>query len=101
MSSWKYSLVGSILIASLSLSGCGKAPHGTGTKATPATQATAETDAHDGWWCYEHGVPEEVCTRCHAALAADFKAKNDWCKEHDLPDSQCFIHHPEKEAEFA
>jgi hypothetical protein len=56
---------------------------------------------HDGWWCDEHGIPEEVCARCNTKLVADFKAKGDWCKEHDRPDSQCFVCHPEKEAEFA
>src|SRR5690348_4829722 len=57
--------------------------------------------SHEGWWCDEHGVPEEVCARCNTKLVADFKAKNDWCKEHERPDSQCFVCHPEKEAEFA
>lgn len=57
--------------------------------------------SHDGWWCPEHGVPEEVCALCSSKVAADFKAKGDWCKAHDRPESQCFICHPEKEAEFA
>ena len=56
---------------------------------------------HEGWWCDEHGVPEEVCARCNTKLVADFKAKGDWCKEHDRPDSQCFLCHPEYEAAFA
>src|SRR2546421_10309744 len=56
---------------------------------------------HDGWWCDEHGVPEEICARCNTKLVADFKAKADWCKDHDRPDSQCFVCHPEKQAEFA
>src|SRR4051812_10035424 len=50
---------------------------------------------HSGWWCDEHGVPEEVCYQCDPKLVAEFKKKGDWCKEHDRPDSQCFIHHPE------
>lgn len=71
--------------------------------ATPPVDATAFDGEHDhsGWWCDEHGVPEEVCTRCNAKLVADFKSKGDWCEEHDLPDSQCFIHHPENAAKFA
>jgi hypothetical protein len=56
---------------------------------------------HEGWWCAEHGVPEEVCAQCNIKLVADFKAKNDWCEEHNRPESQCFICHPEKAAEFA
>ena len=56
---------------------------------------------HDDWWCVEHGVPEEVCTRCSPKLAAAFQKKGDWCEEHSLPDSQCFKCHPELEAKFA
>ncbi|MEX2112809.1 MAG: RND transporter [Pirellulales bacterium] len=63
---------------------------------------TAEaSDDHSGWWCPEHGVPEEECGLCDAKLAADFQRKGDWCKEHDRPDSQCFVCHPELEATFA
>jgi cobalt-zinc-cadmium efflux system membrane fusion protein len=71
--------------------------------ASPPANATAAEGEHDhsGWWCAEHGVPEEVCTRCDPSLVAEFKEKGDWCEEHDLPDSQCFIHHPENEAKFA
>jgi hypothetical protein len=56
---------------------------------------------HGGWWCDEHGVPEEICGRCNAKYAAECQKKGDWCKKHDRPDSQCFLCHPEKEAEFA
>jgi cobalt-zinc-cadmium efflux system membrane fusion protein len=56
---------------------------------------------HEGWWCKEHGVPEEVCAQCDSKLVADFKVKGDWCEKHNRPESQCFICHPEKEAEFA
>jgi hypothetical protein len=58
-------------------------------------------DTHGGWWCSEHGVPEEVCPLCDSKVAADFQKKGDWCKEHDRPDSQCFVCHPELEARFA
>src|SRR5207244_12907042 len=68
----------------------------------PTRRSSDLAEGHeDGWWCAEHGVPEEVCTRCNAKLVAEFKAKGDWCKEHECPESQCFICHPEKEAEFA
>ncbi len=56
---------------------------------------------HSGWWCNEHGVPEEICALCSSKLAADCQKKGDWCKEHDRPDSQCFKCHPELEAKFA
>jgi hypothetical protein len=71
--------------------------------ATSAESSTSESagHAHDGWWCDEHGVPEEVCAQCNSKLAAEFQKKGDWCKEHDRPDSQCFVCHPELEATFA
>ena len=89
--------------------GCGKdsSPTPTGKTGTAAAHdADGEklaSGAHDhsGWWCEEHGVPEEECGQCNAKLAAAFQKKGDWCKEHDRPDSQCFICHPEYEAAFA
>jgi hypothetical protein len=92
-------LMGLVVLACGWLAGCAK-PAGT-TSPAPATQVAAKAHGHDGWWCNEHGVPEEVCALCNAKLVADFKAKGDWCQEHDRPDSQCFVCHPEKEAEFA
>ena len=86
-----------VLVASVWFVGCNKA----GNNATPATPVAEEGLKHDGWWCDEHGVPEEVCAICNVKLVADFKAKGDWCKDHERPDSQCFVCHPEKEAEFA
>ena len=56
---------------------------------------------HSGWWCPEHGIPEEVCTRCNSTLIASFKDKADWCDEHDRPDSNCFHCHPDLEQKFA
>ena len=91
-----------ICFATLSLPviiGCGST-----SSPAPVTQAKAETKKehdHSGWWCNEHGVPEEVCALCSSKVAAEFQKKGDWCKEHDRPDSQCFKCHPEKEAEFA
>jgi hypothetical protein len=72
-----------------------KAAAGGGTEVADAGHS------HEGWWCDEHGVPEEVCARCDTKLVAEFKANGDWCEKHNRPDSQCFICHPEKEAEFA
>ena len=65
--------------------------------------ASAEAAGHNhrGWWCAEHGVPEEVCALCNSKVAAEFQKKGDWCEEHDRPDSQCFIHHPELKEKFA
>jgi hypothetical protein len=82
--------------------GCGPTqskPHD--AKAKPGQVTLAKDHDHSGWWCDEHGVPEEICARCSPKLVAQFKAKGDWCKEHERPDSQCFICHPELEAKFA
>jgi len=70
-------------------------------KSTESTTKTVADPLHEGWWCPEHGVPENVCTRCNDGLTAGFKEKGDWCEKHNLPDSQCFICHPENEAKFA
>ena len=99
-------------------SGCGQTPSAENNQKSPAA-AQAGNSSHDdadehahevgqvaahdhsGWWCNEHGVPEEECGQCNAKLAKEFQKKGDWCKDHDRPDSQCFICHPEKEAQFA
>jgi hypothetical protein len=82
-------------IVGLVFAGCAKdAP-------APAATDVSAAHSHDGWWCGEHGVPEEECALCNSKLAADFQKKGDWCKEHQRPDSQCFVCHPELEAKFA
>lgn len=80
--------------------GCGSQAPST-PAAESSEQATASGHDHSGWWCTEHGVPEEVCALCNSKVAAEFQKNGDWCEEHNRPDSQCFICHPEKEAEFA
>ena len=97
MSFRKTFIVATLIVVGVTLTACSKSAD----KATSATPAVAAGHNHDGWWCNEHGVPEEVCALCDVKLAADFKAKGDWCKEHDRPDSQCFKCHPDLEAKFA
>lgn len=65
------------------------------------TAKSGKAHDHSGWWCNEHGVPEEICSLCDSKVAAELQKKGDWCKEHDRADSQCFICHPELEAKFA
>lgn len=84
------------------LTGCGQEA-GTPEESPESAEAAHEHGAtHNlhGYWCVEHGVPEEVCAQCNADLAAEFQEKGDWCEEHGRPDSQCFIHHPELEEKF-
>ena len=93
-----------LALAGLILSGCGQqGGPSTDAAAEPAkaTQVAAAGHDHGGWWCVEHGVPEGVCARCNAKVAADFQKKGDWCKEHNRPESQCFVCHPELEQKFA
>lgn len=77
-----------------------RAEHGDHDHGPPSATAQDNHD-HSGWWCTEHGVPEEVCGQCNSKLAADFQKKGDWCKQHDRPDSQCFQCHPELQSKFA
>lgn len=88
--------------------GCGKTEsvptnpaNGLSVHNESSASAKKEAHEHSGWWCNEHGVPEEVCALCDSKVAAEFQKKGDWCKEHDRPDSQCFKCHPELEAKFA
>ena len=60
-------------------------------EARPAATETAADVEGEGWWCVEHGVPEEECARCDVSLVASFKEKGDWCEEHNRPESQCFL----------
>jgi cobalt-zinc-cadmium efflux system membrane fusion protein len=99
MSLKKLLVVSTCAVVGISIVACSKSNNG-GAAGSAAVKEVAEHN-HEGWWCDEHGVPEEVCAQCDPKLVADFKAKNDWCDKHNRPDSQCFICHPEKEAEFA
>jgi hypothetical protein len=99
------STMSNVLVAALALAvvGCGKAGDipSAGTS-VPSAETVAESGHNlDGWWCSEHGVPEDDCSMCSTEAAAQCKAKGDWCKEHDRADSQCFVCHPELEAKFA
>jgi hypothetical protein len=58
-------------------------------------------DQCTGWWCVEHGLPEEECSLCSAKAAKQFKARGDWCKEHDRARSQCFLCEPGLKEKYA
>jgi hypothetical protein len=86
----------------LMAAGCGRDTTPSAGSGTPPAEAVAEAGHNlDGWWCTEHGVPEEECSLCSTEAADKLKAKGDWCKEHDRADSQCFICHPELAEKFA
>lgn len=102
---WNGSSVVLLLVGlTIGASGCSKPADtspSTGSGAPP-TEAVAEAGHNlDGWWCSEHGVPEEECSLCSTEAAEKLKAKNDWCEKHDRADSQCFVCHPELAEKFA
>jgi hypothetical protein len=66
-----------------------------------ATEIAANSDDHSGWWCPEHGIPEEECSMCNVTVAAELKKSGDWCEKHDRAMSQCFICQPERKEVFA
>jgi hypothetical protein len=76
--------------------GCGQ----TSTSGLGKGNTTQADGDHSGWWCPEHGVPEEECSMCSTKAAAEFKKKGDWCKEHDRAESQCFICDPSRSEKF-
>lgn len=98
-----------VALGLLVVTGCGQMETDT-ESVSGTTEVTREhtDDGHDhdgghnlhGYWCVEHGVPEEVCALCDTRLAADFQKKGDWCEEHNRPDSQCFDCNPEAEQKF-
>ncbi len=96
-------------LAAISLPGCSVPAEEAVTSAVESDQHAghdhgegehAEHD-HSGWWCNEHGVPEEECALCDTSLVADFKADDDWCDEHNRPESQCFVCNPDNFESFA
>ena len=96
-----------VLLVSLSVIavGCGEQASDSGS--TPVAEASHEDHAaddghdHSGWWCAEHGIPEEVCSMCSTKAAAKFKEKGDWCDEHNRAESQCFKCDPSRAEKFA
>jgi hypothetical protein len=78
--------------------GCNRYDQKTDTMA----KADANKVAHEGWWCQEHGVPEELCSICMSEAAAKkkFKDNGDWCNEHNRAESQCFKCDPKRYKKF-
>lgn len=91
----------------LVVGGCSQADNKGGQakdKATPAKDGggqVAQKHDHGGWWCDEHGIPEDECSMCNAKVAAEFKKKGDWCDKHDRAMSQCFICNPNQKEFYA
>ena len=97
-----------IVAGALLASGCGQQANDGSTQVAEVSHN--DHDGHDhgdeghlhgGWWCGEHGIPEEVCSMCSRKAAAEFKATGDWCEEHNRAESQCFICDPTRAEKFA
>jgi|SRR6516165_9276600 hypothetical protein len=110
----KYAIGGLSIVfgMAVAVSGCGHAGSETarqskntqkksGSQAERAKGEEKKGHDHEGWWCDEHGVPEEVCGQCNVKLAAEFQRKGDWCNDHDRPKSQCFKCDPKLRDRFA
>lgn len=61
---------------------------------------SAETGDHAGWWCDEHGLPEDVCDLCHKKYREAEKAKGNWC-EHNRVKTSCFKCNPGLREKYA
>lgn len=72
-----------------------KQPDEAKESAAPASKPAAAEPVAPDKWCFDHGVPKEVCARCDASLIQKFKDEHDWCKEHGVPESQCTLCNPE------
>ncbi len=100
--------VSAALVLAFSSVGCGNASKSPDKKQAKADDKKgdgkkdiAKSDTkHEGWWCQEHGVPEDMCSLCNADLAAKLKKEGDWCKLHDRAQSQCFKCDPSKYEKF-
>ncbi len=92
-----------LVVFALIAGGCGQAENKGNPakdKAGPAQVAVKQGD-HSGWWCPEHGIPEEECSMCNAKVAAESKKKGDWCEKHDRALSQCFLCNPKAKEKYA
>ena len=93
-------IIGFFSLGLIALSGCGDSQTADTSVGKPPLVTPVDL-SHGGWWCVEHGVPEEECALCDKSLVAKFKQDGDWCKEHDRPESQCFICGPKRFEKFA
>lgn len=81
--------------------GCGEDAGTAGTDANAESANTKDGDhTHGGWWCVEHGIPEEQCAMCNSQLAASMRSDGDWCESHNRPESQCFKCDPSRANQF-
>ena len=99
-------MISSVLLLAFSSVGCNQAAKKDDNKQAKNTDDKKKDipkgGPHDGWWCQEHGVPEEDCSLClpEAEVKKRFKDTGDWCKIHERAQSQCFKCDPSKYKKF-
>ncbi len=97
----KKNFVSVILFASITVLAIGCAQQSSDTQPSDSSANSQEGHDHGGWWCDEHGIPEENCSMCSKKAADEFKEKGDWCDEHNRAESQCFQCDPTRADKFA
>lgn len=91
-------LIGFLISGVFVAAGCGQPVASTTSakKDKELAQATEPSGAgHEGWWCDEHGVPEEECSMCKPKLYKKLKPDEICPKHRDRAKAQCFICNPE------
>ncbi len=90
-------LMSAALLAGLfAVAGCGpKTAESTGGDKKVANGGVSKELDHSGWWCNEHGVPEENCSMCSSAVFKKLKPDEICPKHPDRAKAQCFICNPE------
>lgn len=87
------------LVAGLGLLGCDNKP-ATNPGGSGTTTAAKRAPKHAGYWCREHGIPEEECLMCNYS-EEELKKKGDWCEIHEYAKSQCFGCNPKLKERYA
>jgi len=96
-----------VLMAGIFLLGCNDkdTPKGGGSTASTSGAVAKAGNTHAGWWCTEHGIPEDDCLMCKSEGGLDGEAlckkKGDWCDIHHFCKSQCFGCDPKLRARYA
>jgi hypothetical protein len=94
-------VVAMLAAGALFFAGCGDDKPKPKASGQDNKDVTNVEDPHGGWWCPEHGIPEEICSMCSAKYARECKDKGDWCEEHNRAKSQCFKCDPSLKEKFA
>ncbi len=94
-------LFSAVMLFASAIVGCGEDTGTEGNDTNAASGNATEGDpTHGGWWCVEHGIPEDQCAMCNSELAASMRAGGDWCESHNRPESLCFQCDPSRADQF-